>query len=107
MIQRYFVIFGKAKIVLIASLLTMFQSALALEINNNAGATLTAKIKDCLPNKLTTKIPPNQTYGCVAGEECSGTCRYSIDAPKSKKCKGEIDAGRGLQVNAGLQCVPY
>ena len=90
-----------------AGLLAAASPAFALEINNNANATLTVAIKDCSAQPISTTIAPNQTYGCVAGEQCSGTCSYSIQSAGSNSCAGKIDAGSGLQVDTGLKCEPY
>lgn len=100
---RYFV-----KIMVIAvGLFAAANPAFALEINNNSGAALNVTIKGCSDQPISTKIPPSQTYGCVAGEQCSGTCTYSIQSSGSKSCSGKIDAGAGLQVDPGLSCKSY
>ncbi|MCK9636460.1 MAG: hypothetical protein M0R41_09300 [Methylobacter tundripaludum] len=93
--------------VMAASLLAVANPAFALEINNNANATLNVSIKECANPPISTKVAPDQTYGCVTGEQCSGTCSYSIESSGSNSCNGKIDAGSGLQVNPGLNCKPY
>ena len=90
--------------ILIASLFVIVRPAFALEIYNNAPATLKVQIKDCSANPINIEIPPNQVYGCTFGEECAGVCSYSIKASGNKTCKGSINAGSGLQVGKGLSC---
>lgn len=95
--------------VIAVGLFAAVNPAFAVEINNNSGAVLNVSIKGCSDQPIFIKIRPSQTYGCVAGEQCSGTCTYSIQSSGSKSCSGEIDAGAGagLQVDPGLSCKPY
>jgi len=94
-------------VAVVAGLFVIQQQAFALEINNNAQATLNVTITDCAAKPIKKKIAPGQVYGCTSGEQCSGTCGYSISASGNDDCDGAIDAGAGLQVNKGLDCIPY
>lgn len=84
--------------------------ALALEINNNTAYTLKVKVK-CGSLKDDFEVSPNQVGSCPSNVCAFNTdCTYKITTSNNASCKGQINGGSGLQVDASnnkLLCLGY
>ncbi len=97
-------------VVVAAGLLAAASTVVALQVNNNASATLTVRVQ-CAGKENDFNIGPNQVGNCFSNIWVIHTrCSYHMKAHGGGSCAGKIDGSAGLEVSAsgsGLSYMPY